>query len=171
MNSATRRAALLERMADHVLAEGLAGASLRPLAAAAGTSDRMLLYYFPDKDSILLGIFDVFAARFAALLAQADISPVSAEVLRARLWDLFNTPAAKPYIAVYLELCIAAGRGEQPHGQVAARIAEVFLPWATAQLDLADAAERRRAALLVLASVDGLILLAGSGMDVAGTLG
>jgi len=39
-----RRQAALERMADHLLREGMTGASLRPLAAAAGTSDRMLLY-------------------------------------------------------------------------------------------------------------------------------
>ena len=48
-----RREAAIERMADHVLAEGLAAATLRPLAAAAGTSDRMLLYYFADKDELL----------------------------------------------------------------------------------------------------------------------
>ena len=48
-----RREAAIERMADHVLSEGLAAGTLRPLAAAAGTSDRMLLYYFADKDELL----------------------------------------------------------------------------------------------------------------------
>ena len=48
-----RREAAIERMADYVLSEGLGAATLRPLAAAAGTSDRMLLYYFADKDELL----------------------------------------------------------------------------------------------------------------------
>ena len=49
---AVRREDAIERMTDHILLKGLAGATLRPLAAAAGTSDRMLLYYFADRDEI-----------------------------------------------------------------------------------------------------------------------
>jgi AcrR family transcriptional regulator len=44
----TRRAEIIQRLTDYVLAEGLSAASLRPLAKAAGTSDRLLLYYFND---------------------------------------------------------------------------------------------------------------------------
>ena len=40
---------LLPLLAAYVLEHGLAGLSLRPLAAAAGTSDRMLLYHFASK--------------------------------------------------------------------------------------------------------------------------
>ena len=45
----TQRAAVTERLSSHILAHGLARSSLRELAAAAGVSDRMLLYYFDDK--------------------------------------------------------------------------------------------------------------------------
>src|SRR5580692_2489526 len=58
-----RREAAIERMADHVLSEGLGAATLRPLAAAAGTSDRMLLYYFADKDELLTATLDRIAKR------------------------------------------------------------------------------------------------------------
>ena len=50
--SVDRRGELLDRMAAHLLAHGLEGANLRPLARAAGTSDRMLLYYFADKEEL-----------------------------------------------------------------------------------------------------------------------
>ena len=43
-----RRALLLGKLADHVLAHGLSASSLRPLAKAAGTSDRML-----DRKSVV----------------------------------------------------------------------------------------------------------------------
>ncbi|MFY8208820.1 MAG: TetR/AcrR family transcriptional regulator, partial [Caulobacter sp.] len=43
-----QRARVIAVLADHLLATGLSQASLRQLAAAAGVSDRMLLYYFAD---------------------------------------------------------------------------------------------------------------------------
>jgi AcrR family transcriptional regulator len=53
MASDDRLSLLLDRLADYVLAHGLTASSLRPLARAAGTSDRMLLYYFADKDAVM----------------------------------------------------------------------------------------------------------------------
>ncbi|MFZ9395925.1 MAG: TetR family transcriptional regulator, partial [Erythrobacter sp.] len=47
------REILLPRLAAHVLAHGLAGASLRPLARAAGTSARMLIYHFGSKERLI----------------------------------------------------------------------------------------------------------------------
>src|SRR6202034_1512844 len=66
-----RRQAAIERMADHLLLEGLGAATLRPLAAAAGTSDRMLLYYFADKDDLLSATLHRLAARMTAQLDEA----------------------------------------------------------------------------------------------------
>ena len=40
-----QRQLVIERLSRHLLDVGLAQASLRQLAAAAGVSDRMLLYY------------------------------------------------------------------------------------------------------------------------------
>ena len=45
------RQALLADLAEHVLKNGLNNASLRPMAKAAGTSDRMLIYHFGSKDA------------------------------------------------------------------------------------------------------------------------
>jgi AcrR family transcriptional regulator len=160
-----RRDALVDLMADHLLAHGLGAASLRPLAAAAGTSDRMLLYYFADKEAILTAVFGRIAERFAPLLAGGETGPVSPAALRARLWRQFRAEAAQPFIRLYLELCMAACRGEQPHRMVAAGMAEAFLAFAGAQLAVADEAERAVQAALVVAQVDGLLLLDGIGLS------
>ena len=48
-----RRAAWLDGMAQHVLTHGLTHASLRPLAQAVGTSDRMLIYHFGSKEGVV----------------------------------------------------------------------------------------------------------------------
>ncbi len=48
-----RRQELAEQATDYALEHGLIGLSLRPLAQALGTSDRMLLYHFTDKDDLV----------------------------------------------------------------------------------------------------------------------
>ena len=51
-----RREKLVERATDYALEHGLVGLSLRPLAAALGTSDRMLLYHLGSKDALVVEI-------------------------------------------------------------------------------------------------------------------
>jgi AcrR family transcriptional regulator len=48
-----RRAQLLERCYEYVLEHGLASVSLRPLAAAVGSSPRVLLFLFGSKDELV----------------------------------------------------------------------------------------------------------------------
>jgi len=94
-----RRAELVERMADHVLAHGLTSASLRPLARAAGTSDRMLLYYFKDKAEIMRAVAEHVAARFLGMIDQrVPGKPQSLISLRRQLAELMFSPEAAPII-------------------------------------------------------------------------
>ena len=65
------RETLLPLLAAHVMAHGLADASLRPLARAAGTSDRMLIYHFGNKDALVAALLDYLVARFADALDSA----------------------------------------------------------------------------------------------------
>ena len=55
------RETLLPMLAAHVLVHGLGGASLRPLAKAAGTSDRMLIYHVGNKEALLTAALDLLA--------------------------------------------------------------------------------------------------------------
>ncbi|RVC88911.1 TetR/AcrR family transcriptional regulator, partial [Mesorhizobium sp. M2A.F.Ca.ET.017.03.2.1] len=48
-----RRAELLDASYAYVLDHGLNGLSLRPLAAAIGSSPRVLLYLFGSKEKLL----------------------------------------------------------------------------------------------------------------------
>ncbi len=51
--TSARRDELLERAYAYVLAHGLSGMSLRPLAAAIGSSPRVLLFLFGSKDELV----------------------------------------------------------------------------------------------------------------------
>ncbi len=165
-----RREAAIDRMADHVLLEGLAGATLRPLAAAAGTSDRMLLYYFADKDELLSVTLGHVASRLARLLDEAERgrTPLSFPTLLAQVWASVRSPALQPYMRLWLELAASAARGQEPHRAIAGRIADGFLAWTAERLHVDREADRAPQAALLLATVDGLTLLDAVGRgDVA----
>jgi len=162
-----RRRAVLERTADHLLREGLAGASLRPLAAAAGTSDRMLLYYFADKDDLLAATLGEVAARLAGLLdgasTGAGAAPRPFDVLMAEVWAAVRTPAFQPFLRLWLEVAASAGRGQEPHRTIGGQIADAFLTWAGERLLVEREADRAAQAALLLATIDGLALLEAVG--------
>ena len=161
-----RREAAIERMADYVLSEGLGAATLRPLAAAAGTSDRMLLYYFADKDEVLTATLDRIAAR---MIVQLDAIPVEPrrpfsdllEQVRAAM-DAENLQSFMP---LWLDLAAGAARDLQPHRDVAGRIADGFLAWVRLRLPLEDDGEPSSLAPLFLVAIEGMYLLEAVGRE------
>lgn len=154
-----RRIQLLDAMADHMLAAGLAGSSLRPLARAAGTSDRMLLYYFPSKDSLIAATLNHLAQRMAGMLA-ANVGEV--RLPPDRLLPLLTRqtldPMFRPYLGLFLEIASRAARGDTLCRTVGAEIVEGFLAWIEAQLDTPP--ERLRPeALAILTEIEGRVVL------------
>jgi len=162
-----RRQAALERMADHLLREGLGGASLRPLAAAAGTSDRMLLYYFADKHELLAATLEKIAERLVHLLDEAGTGPRPFPTLLAEIWAAIRSPALQPYVRLWIELAASAARNERPHRAVAGQIADGFLAWAAGRLQVERESDRAALAAVLLATVDGLALLDAVGRGAA----
>jgi AcrR family transcriptional regulator len=160
-----RREAAIERMADHVLAEGLGAATLRPLAAAAGTSDRMLLYYFADKDELLTATLARIAMR---MIAQLD-GAIPAEprrpfpVLLEQVWAAMASESLQPFMPLWLDLASGAARGLQPHRDVAGAIADGFLAWVAIRLQPEGDGEPSLLAPLFLASIEGMYLLKAIG--------
>lgn len=160
-----RREAAIERMADHVLSEGLGAATLRPLAAAAGTSDRMLLYYFADKDELLTATLARIAARMTVQLDRAI--PVEPRrpfpVLLERVWAALASESLQPFMPLWLDLASGAARGLQPHRDVAGEIADGFLAWVTIRLQPESDGEPSLLAPLFLTSIEGMYLLKAIG--------
>lgn len=165
MSGKDRKTGLVRQLADHVLAHGLGGASLRSLAAAAGTSDRMLLYYFPDKAALIAAVLEDVARRMTVLLdLQRGDAPVSAAVLEARLMPLVLDPAVWPYMQLWLEMAALAARGDALSAAVGKGITEGFVDWLQSQLDIADPELRGAAALQLLMKIEGGVLLKSLGL-------
>jgi AcrR family transcriptional regulator len=88
-----RRAELLAKLIDYSAEHGLSGMSLRPLAAAVGSSPRVLLYFFGSKEGlireVLLRSRDNQMELVRQWLAEA---PGPAERIE-RLWQWLADPA------------------------------------------------------------------------------
>jgi AcrR family transcriptional regulator len=104
-----RRARTLAKAADYVLANGLEGLSLRPLAAALGTSTRMLLYDFESKEKLIDEVLAEIRGRLAGLLAELQARPAtgSAETLAA-VWEWVSADERVPFMRVFFQAYVDA---------------------------------------------------------------
>jgi AcrR family transcriptional regulator len=167
-----RRAAALDRIADHMLTHGLADSSLRALAQTAGTSDRMLLYYFAGKDDIVASALSTIAARLGAILHGALGGPCSADAdtVLAEMAGIIRGVAVRPYMRLWLEVTILSSRGEEPYRSVAGKIADNFVALVAGRLAIDDEAARMATAARVIATLDGLVVLDLVGRESTATL-
>jgi AcrR family transcriptional regulator len=159
---------LLLAMAAHVRGTGLSGASLRPLARAAGTSDRMLIYHFGSKDRLIAALLAHLSDEMlGALGAALPPRPAASEAacLRA-IVGLLRTPTFRPYLRVWLDILSAAGGGDTDHVAAMRRILGGQLDWIAARLP-ADIPDPRRRGKEMLALIQGILVLEIAGMHKA----
>lgn len=160
-----RRSAIVDRLADHVLAHGLVSASLRPLAKAAGTSDRMLLYYFADKSELLAATLQRIAERMTEAMAdQAAPEPQPLDALQKRLAGFLFEHRFWPYMCVWIELASRAARGDPLYTPIATAIGQGFLAWGEAQLSADSDEARARDAAKLLVAIEGMVLVRAIGL-------
>jgi len=102
---------------DYVLEHGLVGLSLRPLAAAIGTSDRMLLYHFDGKDDLVATVLRVSNDRSVAeVRALAPPGDVRTAVLT--LWEAVTSPRLDRCQRLYVEAAALGSFGREPYSSV-----------------------------------------------------
>ncbi|MET0525356.1 MAG: TetR/AcrR family transcriptional regulator [Nocardioides sp.] len=109
-----RRDELLDQVTDHVLGQGLIGLTLRPLAAAIGTSDRMLIYHFGNRDALVSA---VVARTGARAVAAVDALPSAPSVRAAvnRLWAAYATDPLNGCLDVYVQAAATGLFGSEPY--------------------------------------------------------
>ncbi len=164
--SDVRRAEILDRLVEHVLAHGISASSLRPLAKAAQISDRMLLYYFKDKAEIVAATLDEVSARLVTRLsAETTSTPLPLAILQANLQTLVLADEMWPYMRLWIEVASLSAYGDPLLRQVGERIARGFLAWGAAQLDSLTPEQRQADAATLLVRVEGMILLKSLGLE------
>jgi AcrR family transcriptional regulator len=155
-----RRTELTEAALEYVLAHGLIGLSLRPLAASLGTSDRMLIYHFGSKESLLTEVITLANRRIAASIGPADPPPRTAADLVRYAWNVLKTPATLGTMRLYLEMCVLSVRDPQRWATCHEQLREPWLAMLRSGLAELGVPARRVTTLadLVLDTIDGLLL-------------
>jgi AcrR family transcriptional regulator len=102
--SSPRREELLERAYLYALEHGLAHMSLRPLAAAIGSSPRVLLFLFGSKDGLVRALLARARADELALLAQARAAGQADLAAMVRVtWQWLAAEPVRPLLMLWAE--------------------------------------------------------------------
>ena len=154
------RERLLAAAIEYVSQHGVGEISLRGLAAALGTSHRMLIYHFGSREALLIEVIRTVEEQQRAALAETlkDSAAPPAEIMR-RMWARVADPALWPNERLFFEVYAQALQGS-PHAlPVLDGIVEAWVePLAALVAPGRPRAEARAEARLGVAVVRGLLL-------------
>ena len=159
--SSPRRDELLEGAYQYVLEHGLADMSLRPLAAAIGSSPRVLLFLFGSKDGLVRAILARARAEELAFLATARQPPADLPGLVQATWRWLAGEQHRRLLTLWVE---AYGRSlADPAGPWSDFARQTVADWLALLAAAAPAAEQPRAGAdaevtLALAVLRGALL-------------
>jgi AcrR family transcriptional regulator len=152
---------LLDAAIDHVAQNGLGDLSLRGLAAALGTSHRMLIHHFGSKERLWVEIVRTVEQRQRELLG--DLIPDPGADLRTALrvwWRHISDPSLWPNERLFFELYGQALQGRAHTTELLDGIVDSWVePVAEVNIDLGMPPDLARAhARLGVAVTRGLLL-------------
>ncbi|MEU9480011.1 TetR/AcrR family transcriptional regulator [Streptomyces sp. NPDC048191] len=162
-----KRRDLLEQVRAYVLGNGLADLSLRPLARALGTSDRMLLYYFGTKERMVAEALALYERR--PLLRTRDLletvgpptDPAGLRRFMEDVWRQFNDPGLRVALPLYLEIMSASVLHPDRYGPV---MRDILMEWkglfTSVFRDLGMSEDRARTQAVLLADATFGLLIA-----------
>jgi AcrR family transcriptional regulator len=155
-----RRQELLDEVVAELARNGIGDRSLRDIAAAVGTSHRMLIHHFGSRQGLLTEVVRTVEAEQRAFLAALDVPPAAA---MAAMWQRLSDPRLWPAERLFFECYARASRGEEPYASLLPGLVDDWLD-RTLALDPrapttgAEAAVARAQARLGLAVFRGLLL-------------
>jgi AcrR family transcriptional regulator len=147
-----RKDQLLSASADHLVEHGVADLSLRPMAAAIGTSARMLIFHFGSKEQLIQEVLGEIQRRLqASFLALVETGPPI-----KRFWLWATRPENLPSLRLLYEVQIIAIQNPGVYGRYLEQTATEWL--AIAEGALSAALRSKAMATLCIAVFDGLFL-------------
>lgn len=139
---------------------GLSGLTFAKVAERLGTSDRMVVYYFPTKADLITATIVRMGGDLQVMLAKAfGAEPRSVDELIATAWPVLASRHADRVFAVLFEAIGLASAGKEPYSVLAPALLDGWATWLEPRVIGSSAKVRRRRALGVMATIDGLLLL------------
>ena len=152
---APRKQEILEATLAYLVKHGLTDLSLRPLAAAAGTSARLLIYHFGSKEQLLAEVLDTLQSRLRESFAEVSAREDGEPPLRT-FWNWATSRRNFRSLRLLYELQILAAQNPESYGRYLVRNS---WDWVELVRTALPPAERTDAmATLLVAVFDGLFL-------------
>ncbi len=156
-----RKQDLLDAVVADFQASGIGDRSLRDIAAAVGTSHRMLIHHFGSRQGLLTEVVRRVEAEQRAFLTSVDVPP---EELTRVVWERLRDPGVWPAERLFYECYARAARGEAPYASLLPGLVDDWLD-AIAPADPTNPGATRARAEARL----GLALFRGLLLDLVGT--
>jgi AcrR family transcriptional regulator len=153
------REEILEAAMGTAFADGLHRLTYGRVAQRLGTSDRMVVYYFPTKADLIGAVLLELGLRLQQSLAPAVAAPCADHLALLRaLWPHLARPEVDPVFALFFEAIGLAAARSAPYRDLVPLLVEGWIAWAADALT--DTRHTRRAeAQTAVAVIDGLLLL------------
>ncbi|MCV7028268.1 TetR/AcrR family transcriptional regulator [Mycobacterium sherrisii] len=119
-----RRGQLLDALIEEFADGGIGDRSLREVAAAIGTSHRMLLHHFVSRESLLLAVVEEVERRQLGVLAEL---PADAAGGFAAMWADVRRPELRRLERLFFECYARAAQGEKPFARMVPNAVEGWL--------------------------------------------
>lgn len=103
-NGGEARERLLVRVIEALAEHGVGDRSLRQIAAAAGTSHRMLIYHFGSREALLVEVVRAMERRQREVLATLATSEGSGAERAREFWRRISDPGLAAYERLFFEL-------------------------------------------------------------------
>ena len=147
-----RRRQLLDALIEEFAAGGIGDRSLRDVAAAVGTSHRMLLHHFGSREDLLVAIVGEVERRQMGLLPDLPTSPAESF---AAMWADLRRPELRHLERLFFECYARAAQGEKPFARM---VPGAVNGWLAEVETIAGGPIDHAMARLGLAMVRGLLL-------------
>jgi AcrR family transcriptional regulator len=160
---------VVEAAASIALRDGMAKLTFRRVAEDLGISDRMVVYYLPSKEDLVMAAVEALSVRMQKILEQAfGDDRRSPDELLKMAWPVLTKKSAEQIFALFLEVVGLSAAKVEPFDRMSRSILDGWIRWLSDRIDAPAERDRRRGALGVIARIDGLLLLRhGHGVGVA----
>lgn len=153
---APRRQELVDATIAYLVEHGLADLSLRPLAAAAGTSARLLIYHFGSKEHLLAEVLDTLQGRLRDSFAEVSTGGGDGEPPLRTFWKWATSRRNFASLRLLYELQILAAQNPESYGRYLERNSRDWIELVRAALPPGERTDAM--ATLLVAVFDGLFL-------------
>lgn len=119
----------IERISEYVLVNGISDSSLKKMAEAALTSDRMLMHYFKDKSEIMVHVLNTLNRQLICLLGGNSQLRMEFSDCLHYINQALKEPSFGPYLNLWFEIVHLSSKGEEPYVSIGKEIGETYMEW------------------------------------------